>query len=109
MWSALFGNAQADIGTLILRPDPSAVSVVAGFKGGAELRLATEAPNTSVAALLAKLNKYRGPDQQILRIWRETGSGTLEEIVGSEVVRGEMRGIVRAASIQRRVHQSTKN
>ncbi len=97
MWSALFGTAQADIGTLVLRPDPSAVSVVAGFKGGAELRLATEAPNTTVATLLEKLNKYRGPDQHIYRVWRETG----EEIVGSEVVRGELRAVVRAASIAR--------
>jgi hypothetical protein len=96
MWSALFGTQQADIGVLLLRPDPSAVTAVAGFKGGAELRLATEAPNTTVATLLAKLNKYRGPDQQIRRIWRE---GTQEEIVGSEVVRGDMRAIVRAASL----------
>ncbi len=96
MWSALFGTAEADIGTLILRPDPSAITAVAGFKGGAELRLATEAPNTSVATLLAKLNKYRGPDQQILRIWSEAG----EEIVGTEVVRGELRGVVRAASLR---------
>jgi hypothetical protein len=95
MWSALFGIQQADIGVLILRPDPSATAAVAGFRGGAELRLATEAPNTTVAALLEKLNKYRGPDQQIRRIWSETG----EEIVGSEVVRGDMRVIVRAASI----------
>jgi hypothetical protein len=96
MWSALFGTAQADIGVLILRPDPSATTVVAGFRGGAELRLATEAPNTTVATLLDKLNKYRGPDQQIKRIWRETGG----EIVGSEVVRGDMRAIVRAESLR---------
>ncbi len=99
MWSALFGTTQADIGVLILRPDPSATTAVAGFRGGAEIRLATEAPNTTVATLLDKLNKYRGPDQQIRRIWRETGVGTLEEIVGSEVVRGELRAIVRAASV----------
>lgn len=96
MWSALFGTGQADIGTLILRPDPSAVSVVAGFKGGAELRLATEAPNTTVTTLLDKLNKYRGPDQQIVRLWRESG----EEVVGSEVVRGELRVVVRSTSLR---------
>jgi hypothetical protein len=95
MWSALFGTQQADIGVLILRPDPSAVTAVAGFKGGAELRLATEAPNTTVAALLAKLNKYRGPEQQIRRIWAENGV----EIVGSEVVRGDMQAVVRAESL----------
>lgn len=95
MWSALFGTGQTDIGTLVLRPDPSAVLVVAGFKGGAELRLATEAPNTTVARLLDKLNKYRGPDQQVHRVWKEGG----EEVVGSEVVRGEMRVVVRATSI----------
>ena len=94
MWSALFGTQQADIGVLILRPDPSATSI-AGFRGGAELRLATEAPNTTIATLLEKLNKYRGPDQQIRRIWRETG----EEIVGSEIVRGDVRAVVRAASV----------
>jgi hypothetical protein len=96
MWSALFGTAQADIGVLILRPDPSATAHVAGFRGGAELRVATETPNTTVATLLEKLNKYRGPDQQIKRIWRETG----EEIVGSDVVRGELKAVVRASSIQ---------
>ncbi len=95
MWSALFGTQQADIGILVLRPDPSAVTAVAGFKGGAELRLATEAPNTTVAALLSKLNKYRGPDQQIRRVWAETG----EEIVGSQVVRGDLRATVRADSL----------
>jgi hypothetical protein len=100
MWSALFGTGQADIGTLVLRPDPSAVSIVAGFKGGAELRLATEAPNTTVGTLLDKLNKYRGPDQQIVRVWRETGLGTLEEVNGSEVVRGELRVVVRAVSLR---------
>ena len=94
MWSALFGIQQADIGVLILRPDPSAVGI-AGFRGGAEMRLATEAPNTTVATLLEKLNKYRGPDQQIRRIWRETG----EEIVGSEIVRGDIRAVVRATSV----------
>lgn len=93
MWAALFGTS-TDIGTLILRPDPSATSI-AGFRGGAELRLATEAPNTTVATLLDKLNKYRGPGQQIVRVWREDG----EEVVGSEVVRGEMRVVVRAASV----------
>ena len=96
MWSALFGIQQADIGVLILRPDPSALTVVAGFKGGAELRLATEAPNTTVAALLDKLNKYRGPDQQIHRIWNERG----EEIVGSQIVCGDLKAIVRADSLR---------
>ncbi len=100
MWSALFGMGQAEIGVLILRPDPSAVAAVAGFKGGAELRVTTEAPNTTVGTLLDKLNKYRGPDQQIRRVWRETGMGALEEVVGSEVVRGEMRAVVRGDSIR---------
>jgi hypothetical protein len=96
MWSALFGNAQADTGVLIMRPDPSAVASVAGFRGGAELRVAAEAPNTTVAALLDKLNKYRGPDQQLRHLWTERG----EEVVGSEVVRGEMRVVVRRDSVR---------
>ncbi len=96
MWAALFGTGTTpDIGTLVLKPDPSAVTSVAGFRGGAELRLATDAPNTTVAVLLEKLNKYRGPDQQIRHVWRETG----EEVVGTEVVRGEMRVVIRAASL----------
>lgn len=95
MWAALFGTGPTDIGTLILRPDPSATGI-AGFRGGAELRVATEAPNTTVATLLEKLNKYRGPDQQIIRVWRENG----EEVVGSEVVRGEMQVVIRAASVR---------
>ena len=96
MWSALFGQGQGDIGVLILRPDPSAVATVSGFRGGAELRVTAEASNTTTTTLLDKLNKYRGPDQQLRRIWRETG----EEIVGSEVVRGEMRAVVRADSLR---------
>lgn len=95
MWSALFGLGQAEIGVLILRPDPSAVAKVSGFRGGAELRVTTEAPNTTVATLLDKLNKYRGPDQQLRRVWDEAG----EEVVGSDVVRGEMRVVVRGDSV----------
>ncbi len=96
MWSALFGSASVgDLGILVLQPDATARKAVAGFRGGAELRVTGTAPNMTVTDLLAKLNKYRGPDQQLKRIWGEGG----EEIVGSTVVRGEVKAIVRDMSI----------
>ncbi len=96
MWSALFGSSSVgELGVLILQPDATARRAVAGFRGGAELRVAATAPNMSVTDLLAKLNKYRGPDQQLKRVWTEAG----EEIVGSTVVRGEVKAIVRDLSI----------
>ncbi len=108
MWAALFGSlglssggsgsGSGSTGVLILRPDATAMALpIAGFKGGAELRLATDAAAgvTTVAQLLGKLNKYRGPDQQLRRVWSESG----EEIVGNTEVHGELRVVVRATSV----------
>lgn len=99
MLAALFGWLDSSGGVLILSPDASAIALpVAGFRGGAELRLTAKGDAHTVAALLANFNKYRGPDQQIRRIWRTEEEGG-EEIVGSAEVRGEMRAVVRAASL----------
>lgn len=93
MWSALFGSEEK--GTLVLRPDASAVSVVSGFKGGAELRVAADAGGQTVGQVLEKFNKYRGPDQQIRVLWGVDGAMLRMETP----LRGFTVGIVRAESV----------
>ena len=100
MWEALMGRGPAVAATgpavLILQPDESArAGTVHGFKSGASLRIAADAPGQTVDQILGKLNKYRGPDQQIRRIWTPAG----EEIVGSTVLEGNLTAIVRASSV----------
>jgi hypothetical protein len=92
MWSALFGTPEK--GVLILKPDPSAVTTVHGFKGGQELRVSAEAGQT-IGDLLKKFNKYRGPDQQIQRVWSTDGS----PVSLTEIPKGERTVILRATSI----------
>lgn len=98
MWEALrgLGGSTATPAVLVLQPDEFArAGAVHGFKSGASLRIAADAPGQTVAQILDKLNKYRGPDQQIRRIWTPAG----EEIVGSIVPEGNLVGIVRASSV----------
>jgi hypothetical protein len=93
MWSALFGTAEKAI--LILKPDPSAVAAVHGFKGGQELRVSADADNQTIGDLLTKFNKYRGPDQQIRRVWSTDGT----PVSLTDVLKGERTVVLRAASI----------
>jgi hypothetical protein len=95
MWSALFGSGE--VGVLILRPTPSAQTIVAGFKSGTSLKIAADATGQTIGQILDKLNKYRGPDQQIRRVWDST---TDREIPASEVVKGTQEVLVKAESIQ---------
>jgi hypothetical protein len=102
MWDSLRGlvggtspEPTAPLGVLVLRPDPSARLAVHGFKSGAELRVGADAPGQTVSQILGKLNKYRGPDQQIRRVWSEGG----EEIVGSTVPTGNLVAVVKASSV----------
>jgi hypothetical protein len=100
MWEALRGlgsgeAAAGNLAVLVLQPDESAKASVAGFKSGASLRIGADSLGQTVAQILAKLNKYRGPDQQIRRIWTPAG----EEIPGSMVPSGNLVGIVRALSV----------
>ncbi len=95
MWSALFGSGTA---TLILKPQPSA-HTIAGFKGGKDLRIAADFSGQTVGQMLEKFNIYRGPDQQIHRIWDPL---TDKEIHPSTRVDREMIGIVRADSVTTR-------
>lgn len=93
MWSALFGASEK--GTLILKPDPSAASTLHGFKSGTELRVSADGTGQTVGDLLDKFNKYRGPDQQIQRIWNTDGS----EVSLKETVKGERTVILRSSSV----------
>jgi hypothetical protein len=93
MWSALFGSQET--GTLVLKAHPNA-SHVSGFKNGGELRVAADVSGQTVGALLSKFNKYRGPDQQIHRVWDLQG----KEVSGSTPVTGLFVVVVKAESIQ---------
>lgn len=96
MWSALFGSfVSSEKGTLILKPDPSATITVHGFKSGAELRVTADQAGQTVRDLLEKFNKYRGPDQQIKRVWSHTGS--LMSL--TQTVKGDIVTIIRSESI----------
>lgn len=101
VWDSLRGlvggapESHTSLGVLVLRPDPSARVAVHGFKSGAELRIAADTPGQTVSQILDKLNKYRGPDQQIHRIWSEDG----EEIVGSMALSGNLVAVVKASSV----------
>ena len=106
MWEALrnLGGAEgsgsgsgsgSSTAVLVLQPDESAKASIAGFKSGASLRIAADAPGQTITQILAKLNKYRGPDQQIRHIWTAAG----EEIVGSTVPTSSVVGIVKASSV----------
>lgn len=93
MWAALFGSEEK--GTLLLRPDPSATARVAGFKGGADIRVSADAAGQTVGQILDKLNKYRGPDQQIQHVWTSEGA----PMPPNTVVRGFVTAIVRGESV----------
>jgi hypothetical protein len=94
MWSSLFGLEEK--GVLLLRPDPSAKTSVAGFKSGTELRIAADVAGQTLQQLLEKLNLYRGPEQQIRRVWNaETG----QELPLTHMIKGTVVAEVRATSI----------
>jgi hypothetical protein len=93
MWSALFGSSEK--GILVLKPDPSAVASVHGFKGGMELRVSADSDKQTVGDLLDKFNKYRGPDQQIRHVWDLQGNPIQ---LGTEI-RGTQTVIVKSKSI----------
>ena len=99
MWAALFGSGglggNAD-GRLILHPSITGKQRVAGFYGGAELVLKTAAVGETVATLLDRLNTYRGPDQQLVRLWTPEG----QELALSTPVRGTVIAEVRGESIR---------
>ena len=95
MWSALFGSGET--GVLVLKPTSSAQAAVAGFKSGGTLKIAADASGQTVGQILEKLNKYRGPDQQIRHVW---DSATDREIDLSQVVQGTLVCLVKAESIQ---------
>jgi hypothetical protein len=94
MWSALFGSGTA-LPTLILKPDPGATASVNGFKSGNELRIVADTSSQTLGDLLEKLNKYRGPDQQIRRVWDVSGN----ELFSNTIVSQTMTVIVRKSSI----------
>lgn len=96
MWAALFGSqGGSSSGQLTLRPNAGAKQVVAGFRGGDDLVLKTAALSETVGILLDRLNTYRGPDQQIRRVWTLEGS----PMSLNTPVRGSLVAEVRVESI----------
>ncbi len=57
---------------ITLNPDNSGKKV-AGFREGG-LKITADYSGQSVRELLDKFNKYRGPDQQIKRVWDKDGA-----------------------------------
>jgi hypothetical protein len=94
MWAALFGSGGFE-GQLILRPSPSGKQRVSGFFAGQDLTLRVGAAGETIQILLDRLNTYRGPTQQIRRLWTLEG----EELKLDSPVKGQIIAEVRAESI----------
>lgn len=72
MFSWLFGGSRHSESTLILKPDESGRKY-AGFLSGESLILKGNT-GESVGTLMERFNTYRGPDQQITRLWTTEGT-----------------------------------
>ena len=71
MFSWIFGSGSHRGGTLILRPHKDAIGMP-GFPTSSDLRVVGNAGET-VADVMERFNTYRGPDQQITRLYTEFG------------------------------------
>lgn len=76
-------------GVLVLQPDSSG-RTYAGFRDGKSLH-ATAQTGDTVGVIMERFNTYRGPDQQITRLWNVSG----EELPFSTPVVGNIVAIVR--------------
>lgn len=88
MISWLFGRVGG--GTLILKPDSSAVGLPGFPTASTELRLTASGGDT-IGILLEKFNTYRGPDSQVTRVYSESGL----ELPISKLVVGNLVAIVK--------------
>lgn len=88
MISWLFGGVGS--GTLILKPDSSAVGMPGFPTISTELRL-TASGGETVGVLLDRFNTYRGPESQITRLYSESGV----ELPHSKLVVGNVVAIVK--------------
>ncbi len=88
MISWLFGNVGG--GTLVLRPDSSAVGLPGFPTISSELRL-TASGGETIGLLLERLNTYRGPDSQIHAVYSESGA----KLSHTQLVNGTLICIVR--------------
>ena len=66
-----FSSTPVKKATLILKPDDSGREY-AGFYSGTPLELSATEGET-IGAVMDKFNTYRGPDQQISRLYTEAG------------------------------------
>ena len=64
-------SSPAKKAVLVLKPDESGKQY-AGFYSGASLEL-TATEGETIGAVMDKFNTYRGPDQQISRLYTEAG------------------------------------
>ncbi len=88
-----FGNGTSSNGILVLEPDVSGKQL-AGFGSGKPLEL-TANPGETIGSVMEKFNKYRGPDQQIKRLWNQRG----EDIPFSTVMTGRLTAIVKSSMV----------
>jgi hypothetical protein len=89
MLSWLFGNGSRDGGTLVLRPNSSAIGMP-GFPTSSDLRLVA-GPGDTVGDCMERFNTYRGPDHQITQLFTEAGG----QLLFTEKVCGNLVAIVR--------------
>ena len=94
MFNFLFGSSSSSGGRLILVPDESGKKL-AGFHSGASLTLTAE-PGETVGDVVDKFNTYRGPDQQIARLWTQDG----RDLPFSTRVDGTVTAVVRAQHLK---------
>ena len=66
-----FMSAPSKKATLVLKPDDSGRQY-AGFYSGVPLEL-TATEGETIGAVMDKFNTYRGPDEQIHRLYTEAG------------------------------------
>ena len=87
----LLGKTKSTIKvTVTLQPDESAKSM-SGFQSGKPLTCSGLKDET-LQSIIDKFNTYRGPDQQILQVWKPDGSS----IPFSTVLTEDMTVIVKA-------------
>jgi hypothetical protein len=67
---------------ITLKPDDSGKKI-AGFREGS-LKITADFSGQNVRDLLEKINKYRGPDQQIKHVWDNNGTAVNPETAVTE-------------------------
>lgn len=95
-WKSDFTERHQSNDVMVLHPSHDATEVVAGFRGGKDLRMQVVATGETIGQVLSRLNIYRGPDQVLKRVWNpDTGT----EFSANTVIKGILHVEVRPDSI----------